>query len=153
MLGQGLYAYTFMDRMTQHPPDQTLKEQLSPSFLRHIPESENIAQELVAEFVHGHPEVHATDTEALARLIWLALATALDNLDDAHQFAARCRELGRSFVGLGLRPRHFPALAQLLLRHLCLDVDEADAWNRFVLQIERAMVSGSKRTGPAPAPS
>lgn len=135
----------------KHPPDQTLKEQLSPSFLRHIPESEHIAQELVAEFVKGHPEVHATDTEALARLIWLALATALDHLDDDHEFAGRCRELGRSFVGLGLRQRHFPALAQLLLRHLCLDVEETDAWRRFVLQIEQAMVSGSKRTGPSPA--
>lgn len=131
----------------------TLKEQLSPSFLRHIPDSESIAQQLVEEFVAAHPEVHARDTEELAQLIWIALATALDTLENGQEFAVRCREFGRSFVSLGLRPRHFPVLAQSLLHHLSLDEVEEEAWRRFVLHIERAMVSESSRTTPGPAPS
>lgn len=133
-------------------PSETLKEHLSPSFLRHIPQSEAIAQKVVTEFIAVHSGGRVFDSDELARLIWLALATALDHLDDGLEFSKRCRELGRSFAAHGLRARHFPVLAQLLLRHLDLEDAEADAWQSFILHIERAMVSESNRTAPAPAP-
>lgn len=129
------------------------KGQLEPSFLRHIPLSEDIALRVVDQFLSESQELRGVPRDELARLIWLSLAAAVDHLDNDAEFVAQCRLLGRSFVGLGLRPRHFPALAHQLMLHLDLEPEEAEAWHEFVGRIERAMVIESTQTAPQPAPS
>ncbi len=142
-----------MRHMMSSGHDMHQKGQLEPSFLRHIPLSEGIALTAVDQFLSESTDLRGVAREELARLIWLALAAAVDHLDDEAAFVSECRSLGRSFIGLGLRPRHFPALAHQLMFHLDLEPEEADAWNYLIGRIERVMVIESNQTAPQPAPS
>ena len=125
---------------------------LRRSFVRHIPDSEEIAERVVHAFVNQGDSPPQVDTERLQPMIWLTLATALDYHGNPRAFRTSCRKLGKVYAELGLNVGHFDTLAQLLLGALDLNTEESEAWQAFIARIGREITeSGRKAPSPAPA--
>ena len=122
---------------------------LRRSFVRHIPDSEEIAERVVHEFVNQGGSPPQVDTERLQTMIWQTLAKALDHHGDRRAFRTSCRQLGKIYAELGLKVGDFDTLAQLLLGSLDLNSDEREAWQAFIARIGREITESGRR---APSP-
>ncbi len=125
-------------------------ELIESSFQALAPQGEVIVARFYERLFERHPEVRplfeGTDMRAQQRKLLAALRLVVESLRRPEELARVLRELGRRHQGYGVRPEHYPLVAETLLEVLAEFAGPAwtepvaDAWRAALERIAETMI-------------